>query len=61
MKAFYSRERDSSEGLYDAEAMEQSALKHRKNFVRRESKSPLERTCEPKERVRSKEFGIGVK
>jgi len=35
-------------GSYDAEAMERSALKRGKNFVRREW------TCEPKERVRSK-------
>jgi len=48
MNALYSWERDSLEGPHDAEAMEQSALKWGKNFVRRDW------TCEPKERVRSK-------
>jgi len=36
MNALYSWERDSLEGLHDAEAMERSALKREKNFVRRD-------------------------
>jgi len=57
MNALYSWERDSLEGPHDAEAMERCALKLRKNFVRKVW------TCEPKERVWSKEtprnLGVG--
>jgi len=45
MSALYCRERDSLEGPHDSEAMERSALKQGKNFVRKDW------TCEPKERV----------
>jgi len=45
MNDFYSSERDSLEGPHDAEAIERSALKRRKNFVRRDW------TCEPNERI----------
>jgi len=36
MKALYSREKDSLERLYDADAMKRSALKRGNNFVRRD-------------------------
>jgi len=61
MKALYSWKRDSLEGLHEAEAMERSALKRGKKFIRKEW------TCEPKERVRSKvtprslETGLNVR
>jgi len=42
MNALYIWERDSLERPHDAEAMERSALKQGKNFVRRDW------TCEPK-------------
>jgi len=43
MKTLYSWKRDSVEGPHDAEAMERSALKRGKNFLR------WEWTCEPRE------------